>query len=316
MSGGRTREHQRPGKPCASALGASLKHKGRVSPSSDRSRAYSSRSIRQLTTSSHHLRHLDQGCALQGQAQRLGVSPCAHFTDRELRHPPQQCRSEQGLRGLCPEERDSAHPASREGPSQKGATFPSLRRLGLGRGVGQCSWRQAAHHAELQCCLTAAAPAGLQAPAPTFFLGRLCLSEPPASSTTQSPQKLVQPGPRAPHPRHHHVRVGSRQPARPLAQGTGSSWALPTPTTPYVQEWEGCPRAKATAIGHSPPPGRVWLAGVCGGHLMFWAGVLGAGAGPGALVSGTERSVLSREKLLVSASSQGQTGVLWWGDLL
>ena len=74
-------------------------------------------------------------------------------------------------------------------PLRKCNVPPSLRWLGLGGGrCGAVQSVRPAHRAELQRCLTAAAPGRSRHPHPTFFLGRLCLSEPPANAQPEPPR--------------------------------------------------------------------------------------------------------------------------------
>lgn len=182
---GGTQGHQRPGKPCPALGRASLKL-GRVSPAqTGPGRIAVDWSPADNQQPPH--RHLDQGCALPRTGAEAGGGPLnAHFTDRELRHPPQQCRKRAGTQGLC--RRRGTLPTQPPGKAPpESATFPQSATAGVGGGGAVQRVRAP--------LITQNSSAASPQPRPraesgctTFFLGRLCLSEPPANAHPEPPR--------------------------------------------------------------------------------------------------------------------------------
>ena len=213
-------------------------------------------------------RHLDQGCAVRrtgGEAAPPhpgGGSLCPFYRQRAPPPTPASAESKQGLRALCPGGEGPCSPSLREGPSE--STTPPPKSAMAGAGVGRC---RVSGPLIMQNSRAASPqpPSRSGHPYPRFFLGRLCLSEPPANAQPEPPQKRVQPGlaPPPQHPCHHHIRVGSQQPARPWHRArmvhTGTAHADRT----ICARAGGLPASQATTWGHRPPP--TCAPGGCGG---------------------------------------------------
>lgn len=134
-------------------------------------------------------RHLDQGCALPRTGAEAGGGSLCPFYRQGAPPPTPAVQKASRDSGVCARrERDSAHPASGKAP-QKVQPSPQSATAGVGGGgCGAVQRVRPAHRAELQRCLTAAAPGRSGHPHLTFFLGRLCLSEPPANAHPEPPR--------------------------------------------------------------------------------------------------------------------------------
>ena len=195
-----------------------------------------------------------------------GAGPCAHFADRELRHPPPAVQKASRDSGVCAqEETEPAHAASGKAPQK--AQCPPVCNGWRGGGGAECRSRSSRrtpeppHHG---------GPRRVRAPGST---ATRTLDSSWGGCASLNPLPMLSQGPpqasaaRAARPPHAHITVtciwahGS-----PPGPGTGRRWftrALPAPTTPYVQGREGCSRAKATMQGHRPLSARAsWE---CGG---------------------------------------------------
>lgn len=125
-----------------------------------------------------------------------GAGPCAHFADRELHHPPPAVQKARRDSGLCPGGDGPCPPSLREGPSESAA--PPVCN-GWRRGGGECRVSGPLIAQNPRATSPRLPPADLGTwvhchPHPRFFLGRLCLPEPPANAQPGPPQKRVQPG--------------------------------------------------------------------------------------------------------------------------
>ena len=212
-------------------------------------------------------RHLDQGCAVRrtgGEAAPPhpgGGSLCPFYRQGAPPPTPASAESKQGLRALCPGGEGPCSPSLREGPSE--STTPPPKSAMAGAGVGRC---RVSGPLIMQNSRAASPqpPSRSGHPYPRFFLGRLCLSEPPANAQPEPPQKRVQPGLAPPPPNTHVTITFGWAHSSPPGPGTERGWftrALPMPTAPYVQGREGCLRAKprhgVTALRPPVPPGGV-----------------------------------------------------------
>ena len=200
---------------------------------------------------------------------------------------PGSAESKQGLRGLCPGG-DGACPRSlREGPSK--SAMPSSLQWLAGRGGCRVSVPLIAQNPRAASPWWPPAGPGTWVhchPHPRFFLGRLCLPEPPANAQPGPPTSECSPGrPPPPRPHHRHLHLGSRQPARPWhrAQMVHTGAARTNHTV----------RARAggllTCQGHdagSPPSVCSCLLGMWGRGRLTGGMCRGVGgAGPGTLKS-------------------------------
>lgn len=167
---------------------------------------------------------------------------------------PRQCRKQAGTQGSVPRGRETLLTQPQGRPLRKRNASPQVCN-GWG-GCGAVQSVRPAHHAELQSRLTTASPAGLGTRTLDSSWGG-CASLNPLPTLGQSPPRsecsLGWPPPPQ-HPRHHYVRVGSQQPARPWHGArmvhTGTAHADRT----VRARAGGLPASQATTWGHCPPP--------------------------------------------------------------
>ena len=217
-------------------------------------------------------RHLDQGCAVRrtgGEAAPPhpgGGSLCPFYRQGAPPPTPASAESKQGLRALCPGGEGPCSPSLREGPSE--STTPPPKSAMAGAGVGRC---RVSGPLIMQNSRAASPqpPSRSGHPYPRFFLGRLCLSEPPANAQPEPPQKRVQPGlapppPTPMSPSHSGGLTAARQALAQRADGSHGH----CPCRPHHMCKGGRAACEPSHDMGSPPSAHLCPRGVWGyGHL-------------------------------------------------
>ena len=226
-------------------------------------------------------RHLDQGCALpRTGGEAGGGSLCPLYRQGAPPPTPSGAESKQGLGGLRPEGEGLCPPSFREGPSESATFLPVCDGWGWGGGgVGQCR----ASGPLIAQNSSAASPQPPPAGPGTHTLRSSwggCASLNPLPTLSQSPPEASASWAGPPRPRHHHVRVGSRQPARPWHRAQTVHMGAAHADHTVRARVGGLPACQGHGV-RSQPSTSLWRRGVWGrGHLM--AGyVLGWGQVPG-----------------------------------
>ena len=193
---------------------------------------------------------------------------------------PQLRREQAGTQGSAPGGRGTLPTQLQGRPLRKCNVPPSLRWLGLGGGgVGQCRASGPLIAQNSSAASPQPPPAGPGTRTLRSSWGG-CASLNPLPTLSQSPPEASASWAGPPRPRHHHVRVGSRQPARPWHRAQTVHMGAAHADHTVRARVGGLPACQGHGV-RSQPSTSLWRRGVWGrGHLM--AGyVLGWGQVPG-----------------------------------